>query len=114
MSPQECGILVYFANFGTLTNRESMQKAGNKLFPHRKVLLRVVENSISRDGEPFVAMGAIETRTTIFLISAFPHTLTPSKAMRADNNISKFRINNKLEVRRGRISRNKVNKLLSF
>lgn len=91
-----------------------MQEAGNKLFPYGEVLLGVVENSISRDGESFVAMGAIETRTTIFLISAFPYTLTLSRAMRAGNTISKFYINNKLEVIRRRIKRNKFNKILSF
>ncbi|MBR6575535.1 MAG: hypothetical protein IKK73_00230 [Akkermansia sp.] len=96
MSPQECGVLIDTTDFSGLANREAMQEAGNKLFPYGEFLLRVVENSISRNGESFVAMGAIETRTTIFLISAFPHTLTLSRAMRADNTISKFRINNKL------------------
>ena len=114
MSPQKCGVLIDTTDFGTLTNREPMQEAGNKLFPYRKVLLGVVEDTISRDRELLTTMFADETRTTIGMNTILAHAFTLRSTMRADNTISKFRINNKLEVRRRRISRNKVNKLLSF
>ena len=114
MSPQECGILVYSANFGTLTNREAMQEAGNKLFPHRKVLLGVVEDTISRDRELLTTMFADETRTTIGMNTILAHAFTLRSTMRANKTVGEFCINNKLEVRRRRISRNEVNKFLSF
>ena len=114
MSPQECGVLIDTTDFSTLTNREAMQKAGNKLFPYGEVLLGVVENAIGCDRELLTTMFADETRTTIGMNTILAHAFTLRATVRTNNTISEFRINNKLEVRRRRISRNKVNKLLSF
>ena len=114
MYPQESGVLVYSANFGTLTNRDPMQKAGNKLFPYGEVLLRVVENPISRDGESFVAMFADETRTTIRMNTILAHAFTLRATVRTNDTVSQFCINNKLKVRRRSIESDKVNKTLSF
>lgn len=100
VSPKESGILVDTTDFSGLTNRESMEEAGDKLFPDGEVLFGVVENTVSGNGELFVTMKAIEARTTVLLVSTFSYAFSFCSTMRANDTIGKFRINNKLEVRR--------------
>ena len=100
MSPQECGVLVDTADFSRSANREAVKEAGDKLFPHGEVFLGVVENTISGNGELFVAMGAIETRATILLTTAFSYNFSFCSTVRTNDTFCQFCINCCLKVRR--------------